>query len=66
MGVKELMFWFWGLPFLGILVLGEEGRSGIPQRTSGPEEERWSSWQVTSLSLLLALPVHGGEAYFHL
>ena len=39
MGVKELMFWFCGLSFWGILVLGGKGRSGIPQRTDGAEQE---------------------------
>jgi len=34
-GVKELMFWFCGLPFFGCLILGGEGRSSIPQRKKG-------------------------------
>jgi len=30
-GVKELMFWFCGLPFLGNLVLGGERRVAFPR-----------------------------------
>lgn len=49
-GVKELTCWFCGLLFVGMLVLGGQGRSGIPHRTLGSEEERCSSWQDTSRS----------------
>jgi len=45
MGVKELMFWFCGLCFLGILILGWEWRCSTPKRTLCPEEERWSYWK---------------------
>jgi len=48
-----IIFWFCGLPF-SYLILGEEGRSNIVQKTSRPEEERWCSWQVVNVSLLLS------------
>jgi len=34
-GVKELMFWFRGLPFLGILGSRTGGRSSIPGGSDG-------------------------------
>jgi len=55
-GLKELMFWFCGLPFLGIFgsQSGVEGQHSW--RTWSAEEERWGSWQATGPSLSLSLP----------
>ena len=43
------MFWFCGLPFLGILGSQRGGEEQHSWRTSPAEEERWSSWQDTGL-----------------
>ena len=39
-GVKELMFWFRGLPFMGILGLWVGGEDLHSQRTWHTEEEK--------------------------
>ena len=45
------MFWFHGLPFLAVLGSRKGGEGRHSRRTWGAEEERWSSWQDSSLSL---------------
>ena len=52
------MFWFRGLPFLGILVLRGEGRSGLgaPRRKSGAPGRTLASLAGSPL-------VHSGEAH---
>ena len=52
-GVKELMFWFRKLPFLGILGSQRGGEERHSRRTWRVEEERSSSWEDMSHSLSL-------------